>query len=132
MNRGDLKIQFRSVKWGEDPDVRVIEYRIDPNQDIVYKKEMKLLFGLFKITVSRKYSTSWIQPVVYRFWSSTHDFDVAPIFSSERWKTYKNLKWFKDKFKTVNEFECWIVDQDQKAIKEHEDYLKRVAPDVIY
>ena len=133
MNRGDLKIQFRSVKNDNNSALRVIEYRVNPNQDITYKKYMKLLFGLFNITLTRKYSTEWIRPCIYTFWQLTKEFGTCPVYTSEKFHSVMyNLQWFKNKFKTIKEFEDWISLKDQEACKDHKDYLKSIEPDVIY
>ena len=53
MDYKDLKIQFRAVSFAKSK--RVLEYRVDPNQDLTYEKTNG--FWIFKFSVKRKYST---------------------------------------------------------------------------
>ena len=55
--RENLKIQFRAVAYGHSN--HVLEYRIDPNQDLTYEKTYG--FWIFKFTIKRKFSTKQIR-----------------------------------------------------------------------
>lgn len=50
----NLKIDLRAVPYSDTS--HVLEYRINPNQDLTYYKEHSLLFGLIKFKTKHKYS----------------------------------------------------------------------------
>ena len=132
MNRQDLKIQFRSVKWVPYSGSRVIEYRVDPEQNISYTKPVKWLFGLFTTTKTFTYNTFWVQPQVKSFFKSFHRLDDMPVWTSETEERYHPLKWFKDNFKTIGEFEDWLDKCNNQANKEAAEDIDAFGPDVIY
>jgi len=128
MNYNDLKIQFRAVPYASD--AHVLEYRVDPDQDITYEKKIKI-FGLFKKTVKRKYSTNWIQPRYFMnhgtayLYTKGDSFNWMPFFIHGQ----KELDWYKAEFKTMCEFEAYKNEVTNKNIKEweveREEYLSR-------
>lgn len=65
MNKEDLKIELRAVKFSENSGLHVLEYRISPDQDLKYYKEHRWFCGLVKFKTISKYSTSWKRPVTF-------------------------------------------------------------------
>lgn len=128
MERSDLKIQFRAVCFHYD--YHVLEYRIDPEQDLRYYKEHKWFWGLIKFGTVAKYSTKWIQPIHY--WNNC----TAKYYSEDNWnnwghyfiKSQKDLDWYKNNFKTIGEFMEYHNDYSNKEYAEwkidRENYLK--------
>lgn len=121
-----LKIEFRAVPYS---DSHVLEYRINPNQDITYKDEINI-FGLFTISLNRKFNTSWHQP--YLFFNHTLAYqnsknnpdNYIPIILHNK----KEFEEFKNKYKTIGEFFDYMNKEEEKEIKEwkidREEYLK--------
>lgn len=128
MEYKDFKIQFRAVPYASD--THVLEYRVDPDQDLTYEKEIKIL-GLFKKTVKRKYSTNWIQPRYFMNHSTAYlytkgdSFNWMPFFIHNQ----KELEEYKNTYKTIGEFAAYQYEVTNKNIKEwepeREEYLNR-------
>lgn len=103
MSYADLKIEFRAVVYTSSS--HVLEYRVDPNQDLRYDEE-KSIFGLFKITRHKKYSTSWHQPLYFfvgtlsEQYSEDDPYHLHPLFIRDK----KDLVWYKSNFKTIGDF----------------------------
>lgn len=128
MDYKDLKIQFRAVYFYND--LHVLEYRIDPEQDLRYYKEHKWLCGLIKFGTVAKYSTKWIRPKHY--WNNC----TAKYHNEDDWNNYghyliknqKDLDWYKNNFKTIGEFLKYHNDYSNKEYAEwkidRENYLK--------
>ena len=112
MDYKDLKIQFRAVSYAKTN--HVLEYRVDPNQDLTYEKTYG--FWIFKFSVKRKYSTKWCQPEHY--WNHC----TAKYYTEDSWDNWgpyfienqKSLDWYKNNFKTIGEF-----------LKYHNDYSNK-------
>ena len=107
MSYADLKIEFRAVVYTNS--VHVLEYRVDPNQDLKYDEE-KNIFGLFKITRHKKYNTSWHQPIYFFDGSLSEQYSeddpnhFHPLFIRDK----KDLVWYKSNFKTIGDFFKYI------------------------
>lgn len=105
-----LKIEFRAVPYSSE---HVLEYRISPDQDLTYYVEKSIL-GLFKITLKRKFKPTWYQINMFR------NYPGAYLYSKESGDTYlpifirdkSDLKWYKEKFKTVGEFLDYVKGED--------------------
>ena len=118
----NLKIQFRAVSFAKSS--HVLEYRVDPNQDLTYKKTVG--FWIFKFSLKRKYSTEWHMPEHY--WNHC----TAKYYDEDAWDNWcpyfienqQELDWYKNKFKTIGDFlkyhneysnkeyEKWKVDRE--------------------
>lgn len=121
----NLKIQFRAVAYSS---THVLEYRIDPNQDLTYEKTYG--FWIFKFTIKRKFSTKWHQPEHY--WNH----GTAMYYTEDSWDNWgpyfisnqKALDWYKNNFKTIGEFLKYHNDYSNKEYEEwkiaRENYLK--------
>lgn len=130
MDYKDLKIQFRAVKYGSD--ARVLEWRINPEQDLRYYKEHKWLYGLIKFGTIHKYNTKWHQPRRFfnhlssYLYTENDDTNWFPFWI----KTQQELDWYKDKFKTVREFLKYqeeISDKDKEQWRiDRMNYLERI------
>lgn len=130
MKGENLKIDLRAVPYTSNS--HVLEYRINPDQDLTYYKEHSLFFGLIKFKTKHKYSTKWIQPVrffnsitSYRYdendrWNNNH-----PIFVHSK----NDLKRLKDELQTYGQFIKWYWDEDMKQRtaywKERNNYLNQ-------
>ena len=104
MNYKDLKIQFRAVSYAKTN--HVLEYRVDPNQDLRYYKEHKWFWGLIKFGTIEKYSTEWHQPEHYwnhctaKYYTENDCSNWGPYFIENQ----KELDWYKNNFKTIGDF----------------------------
>lgn len=128
MNYENLKIQFRAVPYASDN--HVLEWRINPEQDITYIKEIKIL-GLFRINIKHKYNTDWHK--LKRFFNHSTSYLYAED-DSINWfpfwiENQKDLDWYKNNFNTVGEFIKYqqeISDKDKNEwITARINYLER-------
>lgn len=120
-----LKVEFRAVEYGAS---HVLEYRINPDQDLKYKDEISI-FGLFKFNVKRKFKTNWIQAWCFSNYPSAYLYSkesgepYLPIFIENK----KELNWYKEKFKTIGEFIDYKhkldEDEESKWIVDRTNYL---------
>lgn len=128
----NLKIDLRAVPYSDRS--HVLEYRINPNQDLTYYKEHSLLFGLIKFKTKHKYSTKWIQPVrfynsliSYRYDENDSYSNNFPIFVNSK----EALEKFKTMFQTYGEFIDWYLEEDikqrSKYRKERKEYLESMG-----
>lgn len=110
-----LKIQFRAVPYTSDS--LVLEWRINPNQDLTYYTEHHLWFIHWKR--KHKYDTDWHQPIRFFNHLTAHYYDEDDRFNwFPYWiKDQNNLNWYKNNFKTVGEF----FDYQQKDIAESKE-----------
>ena len=132
MKYDDLKIQFRAVSYAKTN--HVLEYRVDPNQDLRYFKEYKWFWGLIKWGTIAKYSTEWIQPKHY--WNHC----TAKYNTEDSWNNWgpyfienqKELDWYKNNFKTIGEFLKYHNDYSNKEYEDWKidraNYFKEQAP----
>ena len=108
----DFKIEFRAVPYGSE---HVLEWRISPDQNITYEKEVKIL-GLFKIKRIKKYDTKWHQPLVFTNYPSAYLYSkesgdpYLPIFVRKK----KDLEEIKRRYKTYGEFFDHIDEYEAK------------------
>lgn len=126
MNIEDLKIEFRAVPYGGG---HALEYRISPNQDLTYEKEVKF-FGLFKFKVKRKYETNWHRPCVFTNYPGAERYSkesgepYLPMFIYDK-KTLKDIQY---KFKTYGEFlnhiNTYEAKEEAEWQKARNEYLK--------
>lgn len=126
MDYKDLKIQFRAVSFAKTN--HVLEYRVDPNQDLTYYKECSFLGFHWKI--KKKYKTDWIQPEHY--WNHC----TAKFYTKDDWnnwgpyfiENHESLDWYKNNFKTIEEFLKYHNDYSNKEYEEWKidraNYLK--------
>lgn len=132
-NMKNLKIDLRAVPFGSG-DSHVLEYRINPNQDLRYYKEHKWLWGLIKFGTVHKYSTKWIQPVrffncltSYRYNENDSFNNNHPIFVDSK----EALEKFKNMFQTYGQFMDWYLEEDCKQRseywKERKEYLEKMC-----
>lgn len=130
----DLKIDLRAVPFGTNNNSHVLEYRINPDQDLTYYKEHSLLFGLIKFKTKHKHSTKWIQPVRFFNCVSSYLYDENdswnndhPIFVHSK----EELKKFKTMFQTYGQFLHWYWEEDNiqrsKYWKERKEYLEKMV-----
>lgn len=134
MNKNDLKVELRSALFMSSDDSRVLEYRISPEQDITYYKEIKL-FGLTLFKLRSKYSCDWIRPRV--FWTSNIEAQLHcnPYMHPIWLNKMQDFENFKKTIHTYGDIMNLIKKMDDEAIKEHnemrEEYLNR-NPKYIY
>ena len=130
--KDNLKIQLRAVCYGSRS--HVLEYRIDPNQDITYEEVPNSFFGrlLKKIGWSfiKVFDTSWHQPQV--FLNSLimeendfeDDYNWGPIWCDSK----TTLEFFKGKFKTYGDLREYLEKDYNESYKkwkvERDKYLK--------
>lgn len=127
-----LKIQLRAVSFAIHS--HVLEYRIDPNQDITYEEEptnfIKRLLKKLGWKFVKTFNTSWHQPQVFRDPLSMgehdfyDDFNWGPIWCD----TKEVLEHFKSKFKTYGDLITYLEEDTMKCHKkwqvERAKYLK--------
>lgn len=112
MNYSDLKIQFRAVSYAKS--THVLEYRVDPDQDLIYEKIIG--FWIFKFKVKRKYNTNWHQPrhfwnhITAKYYTEDDDYNYGPFWIENQ----KSLDWYKNNFKTIGEFINYINEYSNK------------------
>ncbi len=126
MNKEDLKIEFRGVPFS---NTHILEYRISPDQDITYTKEVSLLWGLIKFTRTYKYDTTWHEIKIFKCWSTSYYYPITDDFH-QSWIFLHNqseLDWLKNNFHTLKEFDNYIAEwnlkEREKYTKEREKYL---------
>ena len=130
-NMKNLKSDLRAVPFGSG-DSHVLEYRINPNQDLRYYKEHKWLWGLIKFGTVHKYSTSWTQPVRFRNALSSYRYPENDLWNTDFpifIHSEDELNKFKQKFKTYGEYLDWYWEEDAKERQEYREaraeYLKK-------
>ena len=124
----DLKIEFRAIVYTTSGS-HVLEYRISPDQDLSYTKEISV-FGLFTIKCKKHFKTNWCQPRVFS------NYPTAYIYSKESGGPYlpifiydkKDIEWYKSNFKTIGEFFDYIDKENDKEEskwrEKRNEYLK--------
>lgn len=126
MNKNDLKIQFRAIPY---TDISyIIQYRVDPNQNLYYAKQVSLFGGLIKFNIKLRAFTWWHEVYYFAYTSGEEDIDsdahYLPLFCDTR----TELDWYKNKFKTIGSFEKYIEEKEKVNIEEfkinREKYLK--------
>lgn len=133
MNREDLKIEFRAIPYGVSD--HALQYRIDPNdENNQYTIIKKYLFGLFKRTITKKYSYDWKLVHYFVGWSDWAEYNCHVNWQPIWIKNEEDLNEYKKKFKTIGQFEKYIKDKAdknyQKWSKDREYYLNKMK--VIY
>jgi hypothetical protein len=101
-NNADLKIQFRAVPYTSDS--HVLEWRVNPEQDLTYYTYHKFLF--FRWRKKHQYDTEWHQPRRFCNHSTARYYDENDYAN---WFPYWienqcGLDWYKNNFKTLGEF----------------------------
>ena len=122
----NLKIEFRAVPYASSS--HVLEYRISPDQDLIYEKHVSWLWGLIKFKCKCKFSTNWQRAYQFLNYPSAYLYDEGhnylPIFIKDR----KELEMFKFKYKTIGEFFAWRDKEDKREKDEwqieHTNYLE--------
>jgi hypothetical protein len=126
--REDLKLEFRAVPYG-DTGYHVLEYRIDPNQDITYKKTFK--FFCIEFNIKKKFNTNWYEASKFRNWPglSNSSWDKSEGYLPILIRTKSDLVWYKNTFHTIGDFFKHIEKIDAKEIagfeKEREKFLNK-------
>ena len=119
MEKDDLKIEFRAVPYADLS--RVLEYRISPNQDLVYYKNVSYLWGLIKFKRKKKYSTKWEPVLIFKCGFTSHYYDVndwlnyMPIWCDNQEK----LDWYKRTFETFGAFERYLTEKEKGEYVEY-------------
>ena len=125
-----LLIEFRAVPYSSDS--HVLEYRIDPNQNLTYSKKFKVLGIPFKLKF--RYASTWIRAERFMNRITSYMYDandhihIMPIFVD----TKDALGSYKRKYKTIGEFlERELLRYSEKEFeeynKERAKYLERKA-----
>ena len=123
--RDDLKIEFRVVPYAS---AHVLEYRINPDQDLTYYNEYSFL-KFFTFRIKKKYDTNWNKAwrffnyvTAYRYPES--EVDPHPIFIYKQ----SDLESFKINFPTIGSFFTYLDDISDREREKHkrarEKYLK--------
>lgn len=113
----ELKVDFRAVPYASK---HVLEYRINPNQDITYYQEISV-FGLFKFKIKRKFDTSWKQPYLFhcsctsKYYPEDNDMNYMPLFIYRK----SHLDEYKRDFKAIG---MWMKWMDKKEEEEKAKY----------
>lgn len=113
MEKDNLKIEFRAVLYAKRS--RVLEYRISPNQDLVYYENVSYLWGLIKFKRKKKYSTKWKRVQVFKCSYTSHYYDVnhwlnyMPIWCDNQ----ETLDWYKRTFETFGDFERYLTEKEK-------------------
>ena len=115
----NLKIQFRAVPFTNS--TLVLEWRVDPNQNLSYIDEYKFLW-LFKRTRTKHYDTDWHEPIRFLNHSTAKYYEKDYYLNWHHFfiENQKELDWYKDQFKTVGEFYDYQQKINDKEIKEWE------------
>lgn len=98
----NLLIEFRAVPYVSN--YHVLEYRINPNQDLTYLKKFKILGIPFKI--KSRYIPIWTKAerfmngVISYQYDAYDDVHIMPIFIS----TKNGLEYYKRRYRTMGEF----------------------------
>lgn len=120
MNKEDLKIELRAVKFSESSNLHALEYRISPDQDLRYHKEHIWLWGLIKFKTVSKYSTSWKRPVTFFNGAISKYYDEYDSISNNYpifvYNKHEFENW-KSAYKTYGEFINKVkqIDQEQRS-----------------
>lgn len=133
MNKDDLKIQLRAVPFASYS--KVLEYRIDPEQELTYEKEPSNFFERilkklgFKLI--RKYSTDWKQPrqfsnpLTMELYDFRDDFNWGPIWCDNQ----DSLNYYKRMFKTYKDLQDYLTQVNEKGYenwkKARTEYLNK-------
>ena len=118
MGHEKLKIDLRAVWYISYR--RVLEYRINPDQDLRYYKEHKWLWGLIKFRTVHKYDTNWhrLKWFVNSLTSKCHTYDDSFNWSPIWCNKQETLEWYKLQLPTYGDL-C-------KFIQEHNEKNKKV------
>ena len=130
--KDNLKIQLRSVPYASYS--HVLEYRIDPNQDITYEAVPNNFFGKLLKKIGWKFiktfDTSWHQPQVFMNWVSMALYEFDDSFNwGPIWCDSKNtLENFKRQFVTYGDLRRYIEEKTNESYKrwkiERDKYLE--------
>ena len=133
MNKEDLKIQLRAVPFASYS--KVLEYRIDPEQELTYEKEPSNFFERilkklgFKLI--RTFNTSWKQPrqfsnpLTMELYDFRDDFNWGPIWCDNQ----DSLNYYKRMFKTYKDLQDYLTQVNEKGYenwkKARTEYLNK-------
>ena len=133
MNKVDLKIQLRAVPFASYS--KVLEYRIDPEQELTYEKEPSNFFERilkklgFKLI--RTFNTSWKQPrqfsnpLTMELYDFRDDFNWGPIWCDNQ----DSLDYYKRMFKTYKDLQDYLTQVNEKGYenwkKARTEYLNK-------
>jgi len=115
----NFKIQLRAVPYASSS--HVLEYRLDPNQDLTYEEEKTYFFGLFKRKVIKSFDTDWHQirlfcnGVTSHMYDANDDFNYAPIWCESK----NDLEYYKSQFNTYGDLATYIRKHNEKAREQH-------------
>lgn len=107
-----LKVDFRAVPYASE---HVLEYRINPDQDITYYQEISV-FGLFKFKIKRKFDTSWKQPYLFhcsyasKYFPEDDNRHYMPLFIYSK----SQLDEYKRDFKTIGMWMKWMDNKEEE------------------
>lgn len=112
----NLKIQLRAVKFST---TRVLEYRLDPDQDLSYEKFPHTFWGhMMKKLFPKKYighfDTNWHQPELFAneyvgLYEYNYYLNWHPIWCRDQ----ETLNMFKNKFKTYGDIMAYVNDRNK-------------------
>lgn len=114
----EAKIQFRAVPdaYGSSIDYR-LEYRVDPlDEKYRYKiDEHNILFGLIKQKTKIDYSNYWLNTHIFTGYSLEENESHYMNWSlGIKINNDNDLKKYKDKYKTIGEFEDYLNSESNK------------------
>lgn len=128
-DKNDLKIEFRAVPYTDN--YHALQYRISPDQDLEYVKEVSWLWGLIKFKYKTTYSTKWRSFELFHNHCSSYLYNVDDIFN---WmpiliKGQQELNFYKHEYRTWGQWTRWVDQRHKREMKnykvEREKYLKR-------
>ena len=124
----NFKIQLRAVPYASTG--YVLEYRLDPNQDLTYEEEETYFFGLFKRKVIKSFDTNWHQihwfcnSLTSYVYEANNELNYAPIWCESK----NDLEYYKSQFNTYGDLATYVRKHNEKAYEQHAkdraEYLK--------
>ena len=116
----NLLIEFRAVPYASDS--HVLEYRINPNQDLTYLKKFKILGISFKI--KSRYRPMWTKAKRFMNGLTSYQYDVyddihiMPIFI----RTKDDLEFYKRRYRTIGRFmKTELLQYSEKQFREYQE-----------
>lgn len=116
----NLLIEFRAVPYASDS--HVLEYRINPNQDLTYLKKFKILGISFKI--KSRYRPMWTEAERFMNGLISYQYDVyddihiMPIFIQAK----DELEFYKRRYRTIGEFmKTELLQYSEKQFREYQE-----------
>ena len=116
----NLLIEFRAVPYASD--YHVLEYRINPNQDLTYLKKFKIL-GI-SLKIKSRYRPMWTEAERFMNGLTSYQYDVyddihiMPIFIH----TKDELEFYKRRYRTIGEFmKTELLQYSEKQFREYQE-----------